>query len=331
MSQIYNRIYTPELYEQVSKENKDIIEDFIREMKSRKKSEGTLKQYKNDLRCFAIWLVMEKNGKSILDLKKRDYRDFMIYCDEEWHWSNQRTNRVMSAIRMMNAFLEDDEDEYEDFDRSPAAKIKGLQKQPVREIEFLDDGTVLALAEELADMGDYKKATLVALLYDTGSRVNEIAQVEKESFYDDSKNLCNKVKGKRSKYYRPVYHSLTKKYVKKYLDQRGEDDIKELFITDTGTAADTAVIYDWIVNMRPLVAQITGKECNMSPHSFRHSYIQNLSDGTHYLCREGNLGKVPLDKIKILVNHSDLTTTDSYRKDTSMEEIGELFGIDMED
>ena len=36
-----------------------------------------------------------------------------------------------------------------------------------------------------------------------------------------------------------------------------------------------------------------------------------------------------VDKIKILVNHSDLSTTDSYRKDTSIEEIGELFNIDM--
>ena len=78
-----------------------------------------------------------------------------------------------------------------------------------------------------------------------------------------------------------------------------------------------------------MITEITGKDSNFFPHCFRHSYIQNLSTGEHYLCREGNLGKVSLDKIKLLVNHSDLSTTDSYRKDMSLEEIGELFGIDM--
>ena len=54
MKQVYNKIYDPELYTGVLQENKDIIDDFLQEMKAQKKSEGTLLQYKNDLRILAI-------------------------------------------------------------------------------------------------------------------------------------------------------------------------------------------------------------------------------------------------------------------------------------
>ena len=39
---IYNNFYTPELWEQVNKENKLIIDDFIAEYKQRKTSQNTI-------------------------------------------------------------------------------------------------------------------------------------------------------------------------------------------------------------------------------------------------------------------------------------------------
>ena len=39
---IYNNFYTPELWEQVNKENKLIIDDFIAEYKQTKKSKNTI-------------------------------------------------------------------------------------------------------------------------------------------------------------------------------------------------------------------------------------------------------------------------------------------------
>ena len=277
----------------------------------------------------AIYCLEHLDNKSFLELTRRDFRNFMIHAQDEWHLSAARCNRELSMIHMMLAYCEDDTDEYEDYDRNASEKIKGIPKEKVREIEFLDDADILTLVDRLMEKGDYKKATLVAVFYDTGSRKNEVAQFMKESFLDESKSLTNAVRGKRGKIYRAVYHSLTKKCVKKYLEQRGEDDVPNLFITEGGQPASAENLYDWIVSLRPMITEITGKDSNFFPHCFRHSYIQNLSTGEHYLCREGNLGKVSLDKIKLLVNHSDLSTTDSYRKDMSLEEIGELFGIDM--
>ena len=326
---MYNKIFDEEKWKQVNQENKTIMEDFLLEYKARKMKESTLKQYKNDCRIILLFVLDNCDNRPLTELRKKDFRNLSLWLSDTLEVSNARTNRLMSCCRSMLTYVEEDDDY--DYDNNLAAKVKGLPKEHVRDIVFLDDSVILELVDKLMEKKDYKKATLVALLYDCGSRKNEIAQVEKESFYDESKNLTNKLIGKRGKIYRAVYHSLTKKCVKKYLEERGEDDVKELFITEGGFPARAEVLYDWIISLRPIVEEITGKESKITVHTFRHSFIQNLSDGTHYLCREQNLGKVPLDKIKLLVNHSDISTTDSYRKDTSLEEIGELFGIDMDD
>ena len=326
---MYNKIFDEEKWKQVNQENKTIMEDFLLEYKARKMKESTLKQYKNDCRIILLFVLDNCDNRPLTELRKKDFRNLSLWLSDTLEVSNARTNRLMSCCRSMLTYVEEDDDY--DYDNNLAAKVKGLPKEHVRDIVFLDDSVILELVDKLMEKKDYKKATLVALLYDCGSRKNEIAQVEKESFYDESKNLTNKLIGKRGKIYRAVYHSLTKKCVKKYLEERGKDDVKELFITEGGFPARAEVLYDWIISLRPIVEEITGKELKITVHTFRHSFIQNLSDGTHYLCREQNLGKVPLDKIKLLVNHSDISTTDSYRKDTSLEEIGELFGIDMDE
>ena len=46
---IYNNFYTPELWEQVNKENKHIIYDFSARYKQRKKSKNTIYSYLQDL------------------------------------------------------------------------------------------------------------------------------------------------------------------------------------------------------------------------------------------------------------------------------------------
>ena len=67
---IYNNFYTEELWEQVNKENKRIMNDFLQEYKQRKKSKGTIKGYHNDLRIIMIYILKELDNRCVLDLKK---------------------------------------------------------------------------------------------------------------------------------------------------------------------------------------------------------------------------------------------------------------------
>lgn len=327
MKQVYNKIYDAEKYEKVNKENKLIIKDFLQELKSQKKAEGTINQYANDLRILALWVLENVDNKSFLSLKKRDYRDFVLWCDQEWHMSSARINRLMSATRMLCSFLEDDEDEYEEYERSAAAKIKGLPKESRREILFISNELVQRLYDKFMQEERYKEATLLAILYESGCRKNEILQVRRDSITQEG-NASNVVVGKRKKTFRVLYFDKTKAAFVKYEAIR-DDKNQFLFATQDGNDVSVNVLYDWVVKWKKDLKELdpTGDYDNLNVHTFRHLFVEHMTDGTHWLCEDLNLGRVPIEKVKTLVHHSDVSTTDGYRSNNDDKDIEELFGI----
>ena len=79
---IYHNFYTEELWAQVNKENKRIMDDFLQEYKQRKKSKGTISGYRNDLRIIMIYILQELDNRCVLDLKKKDFRNLSLYFTE---------------------------------------------------------------------------------------------------------------------------------------------------------------------------------------------------------------------------------------------------------
>ncbi len=224
----------------------------------------------------------------------------------------------------------ENEDEYE-YGNNVAKKVKGLSKEPVRDIFFLTNDQIMKLKDELIKREKYQFATLLALAYDSAGRRNELAQVKKSSFYNESLNNTNKVIGKRRKVFSLVYFRLTKECVKLWLEQRGEDDIESLWILRNGKIkkeADGELLYDWFMYMRDLLEELEGKEFDFNPHSIRHSALQNMSDGTHYICKDlGMETGFPVEKLRLIANHSDISTTQGYLKDTSIDELADMFSI----
>lgn len=79
---VYNRLFNKEDFEKLNPKNKAIINDFLLEMKSQKKAKSTLEQYGYDCRFFLTWNYKYNEDKNILDLRKRDFRNFFLWCDE---------------------------------------------------------------------------------------------------------------------------------------------------------------------------------------------------------------------------------------------------------
>lgn len=314
------------------KENRDIAEDFLLEYKQRKKKQTTLDQYLNDLRILMIYILEKCDNKSVLEMNKRDFRNFSLWLSDTCEMSSARCNRLMSCARSLLTYAEDD-DEY-DYDINVAKKVKGLQRESVREIHFLSNDLIFQLCEKLVKKEDYQKALLLMLLFDSAGRKNEVAQVQKYSFLDETKNCTNKVIGKRGKPFVLVYFEKTKEYAKLWLDQRGEDNVDSMWIVGSGEnkrAATSENIYDWIISMRKDVLEITGKEINFNVHSLRHSALECYSDGTHYVCQNVNGGKgYPVEKLKLIAHHESIETTNGYLKDKSDEELEDMFKIKME-
>lgn len=323
--------YDEEIYEKVCKENKEFLEDYILEMKSRKLKEKTIYQYAADIKLFFCYSYNEFKNKPIIKLKRKQFRRFFIDY-QETDVSNARINRVQCSLRNFLAYLTSDEDVVDEYEVEVnyMDKIKGLVKEEVREIIFLSDEEIRILINKLIEKKEYQKALLVAISYESGGRRNEIYQVTKDSLLDESNNKTNELVGKRGKQFQLRYFSKTKEIFKLYLEQRGNDNEPYLWykkdksgITEVGYTT----LYQWIIDCRQVLEEATGEHKLFNNHSFRHCNAENLLNGSHYILQELGREKLDLAEIKLLLHHSSSSTTETYVVNTDAKEEEELFGL----
>lgn len=329
---IYNNFYTDELWEQVNKENKIILSDFLTEYRQRKKSKGTIDGYFHDLRIVFIYILKELDNKSILDLKKKDFRGLSIYLSEDCNMSAARVNRIKSATNSMLTFCEDDDDY--DYEINYSKKIAGLPRERVKDDDddfFFTYDEFIKVRDILVQNDRLQDAVLWSIGFDSAGRKNELYQIQKYGLLDGNKT--NIVIGKRGKKFPLVYLDDTKELIRQYLEWRGEDDIDSLWIKRLNginfPLSGSEVLYDRICSISKILSEVRGEECHIFTHTMRHSRLECLSQGTdlRLLDENGNPRKYPLDQVQIFAHHSDPGTTMGYLKDHSEDTINNMFGI----
>lgn len=220
------RIIDPVIYEKhVSLDNKNLIRDFLIEKKAQGKAKSTIKQYEWDLRIILFLIYQHFDNKKITELTRKDIRNLCIVF-QEMDMSNARVNGLMSALRSSLEFCADDDD-YE-YEFNIGSRVKGLPKNPVREITFLKEEQIEWLLDELEKKNQTLIAVYLAISYYSAARKNEVHQVLKEGL--EERYYTNTVVGKRSKKFRLYYNERTRILISKYLEGRGEDSINQLFV-----------------------------------------------------------------------------------------------------
>lgn len=324
---VYNRIFNESEWDTVNEFNKNLLEDFLIELESNKKSKGTINQYKNDMRIIFIYILRKLNNKPITELNKKHFRNINLWFINELGLSSARCNRLMSAVRSMLTFAEEDDDY--DYEVNYASKVKGLAKESVREIYFLTDEQIEKLRNVLISRGKYLHALYLDLSYDSGARRNECYQVLKEGLLE--RNNTNTVIGKRGKKFPLIYFDRTKESLKLYLEQRGEDDIPELWViksNDEKKVISYNTLYSYIVQMANILEEIEGEYIPFNPHSLRHSALENLGNGTHYMCKKlGKENGFSLEELKVLARHESVSTTEGYLRNKDSDVLEGMFGI----
>ncbi|MGL4850916.1 MAG: tyrosine-type recombinase/integrase [Clostridium sp.] len=325
---MYN-IYTDEIYDRVNEESKELLEDYILEMRSQRRSEKTISQYVFDIKRMYCWLETNAKNKNVLDYKKKIFRRYFLDLMENGA-SGARINRQQSSIRGLLNYACQNDDDYDEYENNPMQFIKGVPKESVREIIFLTDKEITMLIDELIKRKKYKHAMLVSLAYDSGARKNELAQVDRTSFEGD--NQTNMVIGKRAKKFKLRYFSKSKEIYEKYIREEGVVD-GPLFYSKTSSKnereeIDSGNFYSWIVYCRKVLSEITGEDIKLfNVHSLRHTTAQCLFDGTHYCLEELGRDKLDLNEIRLLLHHESVETTQGYIKNQDEELESALFSI----
>lgn len=329
---VYNKFFDPELWEKVNKDNKAILEDFMAEYRQRKKSKSTIDSYYQDARCIFIYVLKFLDNKCVLDLKKKDFRGMSLYFSEDCNMSPNRVNRLKSTINSILTFCEEDDD-YE-YDNNIAKKVKGLPKERVRDDDddfFFTFDEFIKVRQMLIDQGRLQDAVLLSLGFDSAGRRNELFQVKKTGLLDGNKT--NIVVGKRGKKFPLVYLNDTKEIIRKYLEQRGDDDIESLWVKGYGDnkqeLADSNSLYLRMVSISELFSQVRGEHCDIFCHTMRHSRAESLKQGTdtRLLDENGEPRKYTIDQIAKMMHHEGIEVTQSYLMNHDEEEIDAMFNL----
>lgn len=319
------KLYTAERWEKVNAINKKLLKVYLRSLVTNRRRPNTIREYKYDLQFFLVWNLLYNDNMSVLDFKKRHFEDYEFFMIEEREVSNARINRILSAIRQMMSYAEDDDDEYEDYVRNVAAKIKGLEKNPTKDVAFLTDEQIELLRNYLLEHKMYKHMFLLDALYDSGARINEIFQIKNTETAAQGylKVVC---KGGRQEYI--LLHDRARESLKLYLDTLEDKDI--LWLTHLGLQAkgpDT--LRTWVNQMYRILKALDSTAPYFTPHSFRHTMIENLQNGSHYLCKK--LGRaLTAEEIQVLVHHKSIDMTKAYMKPKDNAIIFGLFGINLD-
>ena len=329
---VYNRVYTPELWEQVNPENKAILEDFLAEYRQQKKANSTIEAYFQDGRFILIYVLLHHKNKSILEMSKKDFRNMSIWLSEDCNMSANRVNRLKATVNSMLTYCEED-DEY-NYDVNYAKKVKGLPRERVKTNDddfFFTFKEFIAVRDRLVEMGDLQTAVLWSLSYDSAGRRNEIYQVKKTGLLDGNKT--NIVKGKRGKTFPLVYLNDTKELIRQYLEERGDDDIESLWINGHGknkVEVTKDALYNRILKCSKILSEIRGEEVNIFPHSIRHSRLECLSTGQDERLKnpDGSNKVFDLDHVRVVAHHTDVGTTQGYLKNKDEDVINDMFGFE---
>ena len=299
------RLYTEERWEQVLEVNKRLRQQYLRNCKADKKGTRTIGEYGYDLRFFLIWNLLYNDNMSVLDFKRKHFNEFKYYMAEERGVSNARINRLLSAIRTMMGYAEDDDDEYEEYFRNPAARIKGLEKEPVREITFLSQTQIDLLRAYLKEHKMFQHLCLLDILYDTGARVNEVFQVSNTETLDKG-YLKVKCKGGRDEYI--LLHSHAKESIRLHLDTKKAGEA--FWQSKYGPAKGPQTLRGWVGTMRDILKRLDYSAPHFTPHTFRHSFLENTTNGTHYICKQ--IGRaLTMEEAQMLAHHKSIDMTKS--------------------
>lgn len=270
-------------------------------------SKQSLIQYENALQIFMIWVLDNCNNNAFTDLKKRDflrYQNFLLNLGLSSSAIKLKRSAVSSLCNLIENYYQD---EYPLF----RSIVKGVENVPLTRVynkEPLTKEEMDILREYLAKNELWQELAYLEVSYSTAGRRAEIRQIYKnvvnnepnsKGFYTTNMVRC---KGKgRQGVVRPLYFSQqAMDAIKKWIDVRGEDSCKYLFVSKYGgkiRQISAGAFNDWCIN---IFSEAVGRRV--------HPHLLRSSRATHLVVDKGK----DINSAKNLLGHLSSNTTEIY-------------------
>ena len=258
-------ITSDEKWEMVSSKNKNLMDRFLKEKKTRCSSK-TVDNYKSDLKIFFTWNMEENDDKFFPNIKKIEFSDFFAFAVEDLKWGSARFARMRSCLSRLSEFvIEVYDEDYPTYRNVILSAIEQMPKEARRKKTILSEEQVDGLLKHLTEIGKEQEACLLALAICSGARKSELLRFdldiidENNTVFDDvfietKEQIKTKGRGREGKLlykyiikdlFLPYYHAWLVKR-KEIMEANNVEEHNKLFIKRDGTPAQTTTIEGWI-------------------------------------------------------------------------------------
>ncbi len=275
-------------------------------------SSNTISSYKYTFLLLVTFIQEQKNiNIKVLTIKcitKELVVEFLDWLQKERHNGNSTRNARLAAIHAFYRYLQYQAiDNLHEYQRILSIKNK---KAEIKALNYLTiEGIALILKQpDISTMHGRRDLALLSLMYDTGARVQEIADLIASSVRFDNPCVI-KIKGKGNKvrivpmmdgqvahlHKYMIEHKLTEKYAGQYPLFCNKHNEK----LTRGGITYIVLKYAEIARKESISLIPDGISC----HSFRHSKAMHLLQAN-----------VPLIYIRDFLGHTSVTTTEIYAR-----------------
>lgn len=321
-STVYNNNLTDD-WDNVRKENRKLVQDFIKYCKSNDKSPQTMHQYEEWLKVFFCWNYKENDDKFFIDLKKRDFVYYFGWCRD----LGMSANRIASLKSVLSSLSSEIELLYEDEYPSFHNQLRGLEAikiSTVRPKTVISDEEMVKILEGLVEAKEYQTACYLALACASGSRKAELLQMKPEFFTEEAEvfdgymyctpEIRTKGSGKRGKMIKKyVIKEIFKPFFDLWMTEREKLGIKNktLFVTKK----DGEYISATVSTANSFASKIS--------KMFNIEYYSHSS--RHFFCTYLKRKKLPDDVITKIFGWSSAEMVKIYSDISEEEILGEFF------
>lgn len=257
---------------------------------------NTIASYGKDLELFKLWLEEYHPKISPKQIPTHTIQSF-LYQRSKTVKSNT-LNRCLASLRGFFAYLhfsEIREDNPMDLIESPKTS------RSLPEVLSLEEIDLLIAQIDLSTPQGERNRSIIELLYGCGLRVSELIQLRLSDLFFEEGFIRIEGKGNKQRFV-PIA-PITQKYMCIYIDEiRAHQKIHPkasdiVYLNRRGNALSRTMVFLIIKEL----AEHSGLNKSVSPHTFRHSFATHLLENG-----------ADLSAIQQMLGHESITTTEIY-------------------
>lgn len=252
----------------------------------------TRNDYYYDLKLYQNYI--DENKINFLKIEKIDIMGYLKYLDKK-NLKNASVARNISSLRSFYNYLVNvkyiESNVFKRI-RNPKVERKLPNYLSISEVETILDNI------DTSDGIGLRNKCLFELIYATGMRVSEVANLKIDAL--DLKSKSIRVIGKGSKTRIVYFGSTTEELLTKYLNIRTsllKKPSEYLFVNADGNICKRQTIENYIKK----IMQTSSVKHKITPHTLRHTYATHLLDNG-----------ADIRSVQELLGHENLDTTEIY-------------------